>query len=110
MNLDARKARAKEFHDVLEKAMARYQDVLAPARCAEHKDPDCDPAECEFEPEPVLIRTWALVFGCELLEPIEGMVGVNEVDTFTPEGSMSWEIAGLLRMAERELSSPGCGE
>src|SRR5690242_11993295 len=105
MDLEARKARVKEFHDVIEKAMARYQDVLAPARCAEHKADDCDPTECEFEPEPVIFRTWALTFGVELLEPIDGIVGVNEVDTFTPEGSMSWEIAGLLRIAERKLSS-----
>jgi hypothetical protein len=47
MDLDKRKARTKEFHDVLEAAMAKYNDVLMPARCTTHGD-ECDEDSTEF--------------------------------------------------------------
>lgn len=111
MDLDTRKKRTKEFHDVMEKAMARYNDVLMPARCTVHGD-DCDPTEfdgCQYEPINGMLRTWALVFGVEELEPVGDIQGVNSVDTFTPEGSMSWEVVGLLAIAKAQITSDMSG-
>jgi hypothetical protein len=101
MTLSERKARVKEFNDLMEKMVSRYTDVLGPQRCTIHGDePDIDECddECTHTPFEAIPRTWALVTGWEITE--EGdQQGFGMPDYFMPEGSMSWEIIGLLTHA-----------
>lgn len=100
MDMDARKKRVKEYNDIMEKLIVKYQNVLGPQECVVHGDDvnDCD-EHCDIRPVGSLMRTWILVTGWEITDDERDDVGFSLPDYFTPEGSMSWEQIGLLTHA-----------
>lgn len=97
MDNATRVQRVKEFNDIMERALVKYQDVIGPQVCEEHgyQVEDCDDDVCNWEPTGALLRTWCLTFGWELAEGPG--TGSGMPDYFMPEGAMSWETVGLLQ-------------